>query len=94
MNKQIENRKDTLKSASIDMNQFFSITFNEGLKPGTKLTVSLTDPDSGKVTKHDFSSDLNKLYNEVSDEITNNGYVNNSKLFRRWVMAQMFRMME
>ena len=94
MNKQIENRKGTLKSANIDMNQFFSITFNEGLKPGTKLTISLTDPDSGKVTEHDFSSDLNKLYNEVSDEITNNGYVNNSKLFRRWVMAQMFRMME
>ena len=94
MNKQIENRKGTLKSANIDMNQFFSITFNEGLKPGTKLTISLTDPDSGKVTEHDFSSDLNKFYNEVSDEITNNGYVNNSKLFRRWVMAQMFRMME
>ena len=40
MNKQIENRKDALKAANINMNQFFSITFNEGLKPGTKLTVS------------------------------------------------------
>lgn len=94
MNKQIENRKGTLKSANIDMNQFFSITFNEGLKPGTKLTISLTDPDSGEVIEQDLSSDLNKLYNDVSDEISNNGYVNNSKLFRRWVMAQMFRMME
>ena len=94
MNKQIENRKDALKAANINMNQFFSITFNEGLKPGTKLTVSLTDPDSGEVIEQDLSSDLNKLYNDVSDEITNNGYVNNSKLFRRWVMAQMFRMME
>lgn len=94
MNKQIENRKDALKAANINMNQFFSITFNEGLKPGTKLTVSLTDPDSGEVIEQDLFSDLNKLYNDVSDEITNNGYVNNSKLFRRWVMAQMFRMME
>lgn len=94
MNKQIENRKDALKAANINMNQFFSITFNEGLKPGTKLTVSLTDPDSGEVIEQDLSSDLNKLYNDVSDKITNNGYVNNSKLFRRWVMAQMFRMME
>lgn len=94
MNKQIENRKDALKAANINMNQFFSITFNEGLKPGTKLTVSLTDPDSGEVIEQDLFSDLNKLYNDVSDKITNNGYVNNSKLFRRWVMAQMFRMME
>lgn len=73
------NRKNTLNNNNIDTTKFFSLTLPEGLKPGSKVTLTITE-DGTPV-----------FADEITKAISNNGYVNNNHLFRRWVMAQMFK---
>lgn len=75
------NRKNTLKAANIDTTKFFSLTLPDGLKPGSKITLTISE-DGTPV-----------FVDEIEKKISENGYVSNNRLFRRWVMAQMFRML-
>ena len=75
------NRKNTLNNANIDTTKFFSLTLPEGLKAGSKITLTITE-DGTPV-----------FVDEIEKQIKENGYVPNRRLFRRWVMAQMFRML-
>lgn len=94
-----ENRVATMQAAGMDTKKYFSINLPEGLKPGS--TISLVIDDNGnpaiateteeKTTKKIIDPELEQ-YNSIISQIEN-GYVRNSKLHRRWVMAQMFRML-
>lgn len=94
-----ENRVATMQAAGIDTKKYFSINLPEGLKPGS--VVSLVIDENGnpaiateteeKTTKKIIDPELEQ-YNSIISQIEN-GYVRNSKLHRRWVMAQMFRML-
>lgn len=94
-----ENRVATMQAAGIDTKKYFSINLPEGLKPGS--VISLVIDENGnpaiateteeKTTKKKIDSELEQ-YNSIISQIEN-GYVRNSKLHRRWVMAQMFRML-
>lgn len=94
-----ENRVATMQAAGIDTNKYFSINLPEGLKPGS--VISLVIDENGnpaiateteeKTTKKKIDPELEQ-YNSIISQIEN-GYVRNSKLHRRWVMAQMFRML-
>lgn len=53
------------------------------VKPGDKITIKIDD--DGNAVLNATETD------EILDEIYANGYVKNTKLHRRWVMAQMFR---
>lgn len=94
-----ENRVASMQAAGIDTKKYFSINLPEGLKPGS--VISLVIDENGnpaiaaeteeKTTKKKIDPELEQ-YNSIVSQIEN-GYVRNSKLHRRWVMAQMFRML-
>lgn len=94
-----ENRVATMQAAGIDTKKYFSINLPEGLKPGSMISLVIDEngnPEIAteteeKTTKKKIDPELEQ-YNSIISQIKN-GYVRNSKLHRRWVMAQMFRML-
>lgn len=92
-----ENRVAALKAAGMNTGKYFSISLPEGLQPGAKINITIDengvpvfDGDGNNIkTNFALTSDEKMLLNQVCVD----GYVKNSKLHRRWVMAQMFRML-
>lgn len=92
-----ENRVAALKAGGMDTGKYFSISLPEGLQPGAKINItidengiSVFDGDENNIkTNSTLTPDEKALLNQVCVD----GYVKNSKLHRRWVMAQMFRML-
>ena len=84
-----QQRMQTMANAGINTGKYFSFKLEEGLKPGASITLVIGD-DGLPVM-------MNKTESTVGDpiraEIFANGYVKNTKLHRRWVMAHMFRML-
>ena len=92
-----ENRVAALKAAGMNTGKYFSISLPEGLQPGAKINITIDengvpvfDGDGNNIkTNSALTPDEKALLNQVCVD----GYVKNSKLHRRWVMAQMFRML-
>lgn len=92
-----ENRVTALKAGGMDTGKYFSISLPEGLQPGAKINITIDengipvfDGDENNIkTNSTLTPDEKALLNQVCVD----GYVKNSKLHRRWVMAQMFRML-
>lgn len=92
-----ENRVAALKAAGMNTGKYFSISFPEGLQPGAKINITIDengvpvfDGNGNNIkTNSALTPDEKALLNQVCVD----GYVKNSKLHRRWVMAQMFRML-
>lgn len=92
-----ENRVAALKAAGMNTGKYFSISLPEGLQPGAKINITIDengvpvfDGDENNIkTNSALTPDEKALLNQVCAD----GYVKNSKLHRRWVMAQMFRML-
>lgn len=92
-----ENRVAALKAAGMNTGKYFSISLPEGLQPGAKINITIDengvpvfDGDENNIkTNSALTPDEKALLNQVCVD----GYVKNSKLHRRWVMAQMFRML-
>ena len=78
-------RMNKLNAAGVDTSKYFNVTLPEGLAPGS--TISLVINENGEPV---FVRDM--VNNDpIAKEIIEDGYVRNSKLHRRFVMAQMFR---
>lgn len=75
-----ENRMETLKANGVNTNKYFSIP--EDIKEGDKFEVKV-DINGNRI--------IVKCNDSVMENIIESGYVRNSKLHRRWIMAQMFR---
>lgn len=92
-----ENIVAALKAAGMNTGKYFSISLPEGLQPGAKINITIDengvpvfDGDGNNIkTNSALTPDEKALLNQVCVD----GYVKNSKLHRRWVMAQMFRML-
>ncbi len=104
-----ENRMEILKNNGIETGKYFSFKLPEGLKAGSQISIIVNEDgvvaipevmqntdnlktEMSNVIKEDKVKTTLDNYNKICSEITN-GYVRNSKLHRRWVMAQMFRML-
>lgn len=74
-------RMEQLKQAGLEKGKFFSLVIPEGVKAGDVLRLQFGD-DSRKE---------NADWDEITSQIQKDGFVHNPVLFRRWVMAQMFR---
>ena len=77
-------RMEKLNGIGVDTSKYFNFNLPEGLKPGA--TISLVISEDGKpviVGGNDV----------VREQIIADGYVRNTKLHRRFVMAQMFHML-
>lgn len=88
-----ESRMETMQAAGIDTKKYFSINLPEGLKPGAVISLVI-DERKPVITPEKVNKTDEQLenYNEICKCISN-GYIRNTKLHRRWVMAQMFRML-
>lgn len=72
-----EERMETLKVNGIEVGKYFDVTLPGG------STVRMTLQNGVPVVADD----------PILNQIIEDGYVRNSKLHRRWIMAQMFRML-
>lgn len=70
-------RMEQLSKAGINTNKYFSVDLDNG----TKIHLIIDENGDCRQIKND------PIYNEIIED----GYVRNSKLHRRFVMAQMFR---
>lgn len=78
-------RIDTLANNGIDTSKYFNFKIDKELPKGTTITISIGEDGQPKVDT--------KFVMDIMKKIDDEGYVKNSSLFRRWVMAQTFRMM-
>lgn len=72
-------RLDALKAAGVDVSQYFTL--------GTDQLIKIENGAAVPVDMDDATIDA------VGKQIVEGGYVSNWKLFRRWVMSQMFHML-
>ena len=84
MNKK-EERMEQLVKAGFETGKYFTFELPEGLEPGAEIAIAIIDGKPQVVNK----AKENPIYSEIIED----GYVRNTKLFRRWVTAQMFRML-
>lgn len=79
-------RMETLNNAGVDTSKYFTVNLPEGIKPGA--TISLVINENGQPVV------VNEKNNDpIANEIIECGYVRNTRLHRRFVMAQMFQML-
>ena len=83
-----QNRMDTLSAAGVNTTKYFQFKLPEGLKEGSQITLVIEN--GHPVVKGDNEQ---KVTDPILNNIYKDGYIQNPRLFRRWVMAQMFRMM-
>ena len=79
-------RMEKLNGAGVEVGKYFTFDVPEGLEPGTKIHLVI---DESGVVK--FETDAEN--DPILDQIIEDGYVRNTKLHRRFVMAQMFHML-
>jgi len=80
-----DERMNTLTNAGVDTSKYFNVTLPNG------DIVKMTMGDNGMpvvVTNNTTTND------PILNQIIEDGYVRNTKLHRRWVMAQMFHMLD
>ena len=78
-------RMNKLNAAGVDTSKYFNVTLPEGLAPGATISLVINENGEPVFVKDMVSND------PIAKEIIEDGYVRNSKLHRRFVMAQMFR---
>ena len=79
-------RMNKLANAGIDTGKYFNINLPEGLAPGATISVVINENGQPVVVSE-------KKTDTVAEQIIADGYVRNTKLHRRFVMAQMFQML-
>ncbi|MDD7507588.1 MAG: hypothetical protein PUK36_02620, partial [Prevotella sp.] len=72
-------RLEALKAAGVDVSKYFPLGDDQLIKIENGAAVPV-DMDDATI-------------DEVGKQIVDGGYVSNWKLFRRWVMSQMFHML-
>ena len=77
-----ESRMDVLKVNGINVGKFFDVQ----LPNGDSIRMTLNENGIPVVANDEVEND------PILNQIIEDGYVRNTKLHRRWVMAQMFRM--
>lgn len=79
-------RMNKLANAGIETGKYFNINLPEGLAPGATISVVINENGQPVV--------VNGNQNDaVAKQIIEDGYVRNTKLHRRFIMAQTFRML-
>lgn len=76
-------RMEKLNKAGINTDKYFTLNVNEAIPAGAKIHI-VVDENGNYVPK---------VVDEIANQIIENGYVRNTKLHRRFVMAQMFQML-
>lgn len=78
-------RMEKLNNAGIDTGKYFTLNVNESIPAGAKIHIVVDD--NGNYVPQIIKQDA------IAEQIIGDGYVKNTKLHRRFVMAQMFHML-
>jgi hypothetical protein len=84
-------RMAKLDNAGIDTNKYFNLNLPNGLKPGATISLVINEDGVPEIVSGNCSENINNDY--IAGQIISDGYVRNTKLHRRFVMAQMFHML-
>jgi hypothetical protein len=79
-------RMEKLNNAGVNTNKYFTLNVNEAIPVGAKIHI-VVDKDGNYVPE------IVKENDSIFNMIIEDGYVRNTKLHRRFVMAQMFQML-
>ena len=79
-------RMEKLNNAGINTNKYFTLNVNENIPAGAKIHI-VVDKEGNYVPEIINEND------SIFSQIIEDGYVRNTKLHRRFVMAQMFHML-
>lgn len=78
-------RMEALNKAGIDTGKYFTLNVNESIPAGAKIHIVIDE--NGNYVPQVVNEDV------IANQIIEDGYVRNTKLHRRFVMAQMFHML-
>lgn len=79
-------RMNKLNEAGINTSKYFNVELPNGLKPGSTISLVINEAGQPVIVGGNAQDSLR-------DQIITDGYVRNTKLHRRFVMAQMFHML-
>jgi hypothetical protein len=79
-------RMEKLNNAGINTGKYFTLNVSENIPAGAKIHI-VVDKDGNYIPEVVKENDV--IFNQIIED----GYVRNTKLHRRWVMAQMFHML-
>ena len=79
-------RMEKLDNAGIDTSKYFNVSLPNGLKPGATISLVINENGEPMIV-------TNNQNDYIANQIIEDGYVRNTKLHRRFVMAQMFHML-
>ena len=80
-------RMAKLNLAGINTDKYFNVSLPNGLAPGSTISLVINENGEPVVVTDTHEND------PILNEIIESGYVRNTKLHRRFVMAQMFQML-
>lgn len=79
-------RMEKLNNAGINTGKYFTLNVNESIPAGTKIHIVIDENGN-------YVPEVVKENDAIFNQIIEDGYVRNTKLHRRFVMAQMFHML-
>ena len=80
-------RMEKLNLAGVDTGKYFTVNLPNGLAKNSTITLTINENGEYMVVNANENND------PILNEIIESGYVKNTKLHRRFVMAQMFSML-
>lgn len=83
-------RMEKLNNAGVNTGKYFTVNLPDGLAKNS--TITLTINENGEYTVVN-GNEITKENDPILNQIITDGYVRNTKLHRRFVMAQMFQML-
>lgn len=86
-------RMEKLNNAGVDTKKYFNLDLPNGLKPGAKIQIVIDDNGEPMVVCDNYDKNTVSSDDYIASQIIADGYVRNTKLHRRFVMAQMFHML-
>ena len=86
-------RMEKLNNAGVDTKKYFNLDLPNGLKPGAKIQLVISETGEPMIVADNYDKNTVASSDYIAEKIIADGYVRNTKLHRRFVMAQMFHML-
>ena len=86
-------RMAKLNEMGVETGKYFNIDLPNGLKPGAKISLIINENGEPMVVSDKYDENTVMAPDYIATQIIADGYVRNTKLHRRFVMAQMFQML-
>lgn len=91
-------RMEKLNNAGINTGKYFTLNVDEEIPAGAKIHIVVDKngkyvPEVITANGVAYTTEMNDVHYAIFNQIIEDGYVRNTKLHRRFVMAQMFNML-